>query len=65
MSSDTCSSGTDSQYGGEELTVLEACLDCDEDALYNVLQDGGTSTDQVNEVDKSGRVCIKLVRFSK
>ena len=51
------SDSTDSQFTEteEELTFLEACMDCDEDALYDIIQDGVT-WEQVNERDKSGRV---------
>lgn len=38
-----------------ELTVLDACVDCDDEALYDILQNGVT-WEQVNERDKSGRV---------
>ena len=56
--SDNCS--TDSQFtNDEELTFLEACTDCDEDALYDIIQDG-TTWEQVNERDKSGRVGLHM-----
>lgn len=50
-------SSTDSQFteNDDELTFLEACMDCDEDALYDIIQDGLTY-ELVNERDKSGRV---------
>ena len=41
----------------EELTFLEACMDCDEDAVYDMIQDGMTP-EQVNERDRSGRVSV-------
>ena len=53
---DNCS--VDSQFmeeGEEEPTFLEACCECDEDGLYDVIQDGVT-WEQVNERDRSGRV---------
>ena len=48
---------TDSQFTEteEEISFLEACQDCDEDALYDIIQDGVTD-EVVNERDKSGRV---------
>jgi len=39
----------------EELRFLEACLDCDDDALDDIIHDGVTY-EQVNRRDKSGRV---------
>ena len=50
-------SSVDSQFteNDEELSFLEACMECDEDALYDIIQDGVT-WEQVNERDKSGRV---------
>ena len=55
----------DSQFTetDEELTFLEACMDCDEDALYDIIQDGVT-WDQVNEKDKSGRVSCTSLNIS-
>ena len=53
------SSETDSQFTENEdddITFLEACMECDEDALYDIIQDGVTY-EQVNERDRSGRVC--------
>ena len=38
-----------------ELSVLDACIDCDDEALYEILQNGVTY-EHVNERDKSGRV---------
>jgi len=56
---DDMSSSVDSQFTDdeedEELTVLDACIDCDDEALYDILRDGVTWA-QVNEKDKSGRV---------
>lgn len=52
------SSSTDSQFtenDDEEISFLEACMECDEDALYDIIQDGVTY-EQVNERDRSGRV---------
>ena len=50
-------SSTDSQFTETEddISFLEACMDCDEDALYDLIQEGVTR-DCVNERDKSGRV---------
>jgi hypothetical protein len=50
-------SSVDSQFTDdeEELTFLDACVDCDDEALFDIIQDGVT-WDQVNERDKSGRV---------
>jgi len=52
-------SSVDSQFADDdddtELTVLDACIDCDDEGLYDLIQDGVT-WDQVNERDKSGRV---------
>ena len=64
-------SSIDSQFTDvdEELTVLDACVDCDDEALYEILQNGVTY-EHVNERDKSGRVsteaCLALfsTRFS-
>jgi len=39
----------------EEASFLEACIDCDDDSLYEIIQNGVT-WEQVNERDKSGRV---------
>jgi hypothetical protein len=49
-------SSVDSQFTDvdEELTVLDACIDCDDEGLYELIQDGVT-WEQVNERDKSGR----------
>ena len=54
---DSASGSSDSQYteNDEELTLLEACLECDDDALYDLVQNG-TTYEHVNEQDKSGRV---------
>jgi len=43
-----------------ELTVLDACIDCDDEALYEILQNGVTS-EHVNERDKSGRVSTAVL----
>ena len=53
------SDSTDSQFTETEddLTFFEACTECDEDALYDIIQDGVT-WEQVNERDKSGRVGV-------
>ncbi len=53
------SSSVDSQFleQEEEITFLEACMECDEDALYDIIKDGVTY-EQVNEMDKSGRVSL-------
>jgi len=52
-------SSIDSQFTDveEELTVLDACIDCDDEALYDIVQNGVTS-EHVNERDKSGRVSL-------
>ena len=48
----------DSQFtDAEEVSFLEACVDCDDDALYDIIQNGVT-WDQVNERDKSARVSL-------
>jgi len=54
-------SSVDSQFtdAEDELTVLEACMDCDDEALYEILQNGVTY-EHVNEIDKSGRVCALI-----
>ena len=49
----------DSQFAGEELRFLDACIDCDDDSLYEIIQNGIT-WEEVNERDKSGRVSIYL-----
>jgi len=38
----------------DDISFLEACQECDEDALYEIIQDGVTY-ENVNERDKSGR----------
>jgi len=35
--------------------VLDACIDCDDEGLYELIQDG-VAAEQANERDKSGRV---------
>ena len=57
------SDSTDSQFTetDDDLTFVEACLECDEDALYDIIQDGVTY-EQVNEKDKSGRVSVTSSR---
>ena len=59
-------SSIDSQFtdGEEELTVLDACIDCDDEALYEILQNGVTY-EHVNERDKSGRVSGTLLCFKR
>jgi len=47
----------------EELRFFEACVECDDDALYDVIHDGVT-WDEVNKCDKSGRVSYSRVHFS-
>jgi len=57
----------DSQFAedvDDELSFLEACIDCDDDALYEIIQNGVT-WDQVNERDKSGRVSVLLGTFCR
>ena len=39
----------------DELRFFEACVECDDDALYDIIHDGVT-WDEVNKRDKSGRV---------
>jgi len=39
----------------DELRFFEACVECDDDALYDIIHDGVTC-DEVNKRDKSGRV---------
>ena len=41
---------------------LQACMDCDEDALYDIIQDGVT-VEQVNERDRSGRVSFFFIHY--
>lgn len=41
----------------EELRFFDACVECDDDALYDVIHDGLT-WDEVNKRDKSGRVSL-------
>lgn len=41
----------------EELRFFEACVECDDDALYDIIHDGVTC-DEVNKCDKSGRVSL-------
>ena len=53
---------TDDDDGDDEMTVLDACIDCDDDALYEIMQTGAT-WQQLNERDRSGRVGI--VRHTK
>jgi len=46
----------DSQFtDADDVKFLDACIECDDDLLYDVIQDGVT-WDEVNERDKSGRV---------
>lgn len=54
---DTASASSDSQFteNDEDLSFFEACCECDDDALYDLIQNG-TTWEQVNERDKSGRV---------
>jgi len=44
----------------EELRFFEACVECDDDALYDIIHDGIT-WDEVNKCDKSGRVSSTFV----
>ena len=44
----------------EELRFFEACIECDDDALYDIIHDGVT-WDEVNKRDKSGRVSTPSV----
>jgi len=57
-------SSVDSQFADDddddELTVLDACIDCDDEGLYELIQDG-VASEQVNERDKSGRVTTLYV----
>jgi len=57
-------SSVDSQFADDdddtELTVLDACIDCDDEGLYELIQDGVT-VDQLNERDKSGRVISNII----
>ena len=49
---------TDSQFAEteyEELSLLEACMECDEEALVEITR-AGVFPEQVNERDRSGRV---------
>lgn len=59
-------SSTDSQFTEteEDISFYEACVDCDEDALYDIIQDG-VVYEQVNERDRSGRVSdvVKYLKF--
>ena len=53
---DNCS--TDSQFtesGDEDLSYLEACMECDEDAMYEMIH-VGLMSEEVNERDRCGRV---------
>ena len=61
---DSVSASSDSQFteNDEELTFFESCLECDDDALYDLIQNG-TTYEQVNEQDKSGRVS-RITLFS-
>ena len=54
---DTASASSDSQFteNEDELSFFEACCECDDDILYDLIQNG-TTWEQVNERDKSGRV---------
>ncbi len=56
------SESTDSQFAEteecEELSLLEACTECDEEAVVDISQ-AGVSYDQVNERDRSGRVSMR------
>ena len=55
---DSASGSSDSQFtenDDDELTLLDACLECDDDGLFELVQNG-TTTELVNEQDKSGRV---------
>ena len=56
--------GTDQLRAGraDELTVLDVCIDCDDEGLYELIQDG-VAAEQVNEQDKSGRVTTTVFLF--
>lgn len=48
-------SSIDSQFAEtDDIKFLEACIECDDDSLYDIIQDGVTS-EEVNERDRSGR----------
>jgi len=47
----------------EELRFFEACVECDDDALYDIIHDGVT-WDQVNKRDKSGRVSTTSIHLT-
>jgi len=53
----------DSQFTDlEDVSFLDASVSCDDDVLYEIIQNGVT-WEQVNERDKSGRVRKKNHRF--
>lgn len=47
------------EYGYEDLTFLEACMDGDLDAMAAIIDDNPTE-EEINERDRCGRVKIKL-----
>lgn len=60
------SDSTDSQFAEteeneEELTLLQACMDCDDEAVLDISQ-AGLTYEQINERDRSGRVSLSRSR---
>ncbi|XP_064597850.1 ankyrin repeat domain-containing protein 33B-like [Liolophura sinensis] len=53
---DDSSTSSDSQYtaSGDDITILDACIECDIEALHVLLEDC-PQYEEVNEVDRSGR----------
>ena len=56
---ESTASSCDSQLTNDEIRFLEACVECDDDALYDVIQDGLT-VEEINERDRSGRVSLLI-----
>lgn len=62
---DDSSTSSDSQYtaSGDDITILDACIECDIEALHVLLEDC-PQYEEVNEVDRSGRVSALFLLFS-
>lgn len=56
---ESTASSCDSQLTNDDIRFLEACVECDDDALYDIIQDGLT-VEEINERDRSGRVSVPI-----
>ena len=61
-STDTGSAADSGHVMSNNIRFIDACLDGDDDALYEIIQDG-VGWAEVNERDKSGRVSGDCWRF--